>query len=117
MQAEQKELADQPCRHRLLPPGKGCNGFPCHLKAWRCEILDYVFILSGSLAIEDTLFDSQTSGGLLIAIAPEYAPALMDRLQEEAAKAENRTPYGSCLQAAVIGYVKEEDGPSVQVVP
>jgi len=34
----------------------------------------------------------------------------MDRLQEEAAKAENRTPYGSCLQAAVIGYVKEKDG-------
>lgn len=69
------------------------------------------------LAVEDALFDPQTSGGLLIAIAPEYAPALMNRLQEEAAKAENRTPYGSCLQAAVIGYVKEKDGPSVQVVP
>lgn len=37
--------------------------------------------------MEEILFDPQTSGGLLIALAKEDAPALLEQLQETGASA------------------------------
>ena len=58
--------------------------------------------------VEDTsiriLADAQTSGGLLMAVAPERLDALLDALVEE------RTPV-----AAVVGEIFEDDRASIVV--
>ena len=56
------------------------------------------------LALNDILYDPQTSGGLLIAVAEEEAPRLEGRLKEI---------IPSC---AIVGRVKDYDGKPVQVV-
>lgn len=47
----------------------------------------YVRFENISFAMEEILFDPQTSGGLLIALAKEDAPALLEQLQETGAPA------------------------------
>lgn len=47
----------------------------------------YVRFENLSFAMEEILFDPQTSGGLLIALAKEDAPALLEQLQETGAPA------------------------------
>ncbi len=48
----------------------------------RNYLTDYVRFDQVSFAMEEVLFDPQTSGGLLIAVAPAQAGALLDRLRE-----------------------------------
>jgi len=50
-----------------------------------------------SRAIQDLLYDPQTSGGLLLAVAEKDAEALLHEL-------EGQVPH-----AAIIGYVTEEE--------
>ena len=52
----------------------------------------------------DVLFDPQTSGGLLLAVAEKDAPALLAELTD-------KVPH-----AARIGYVTEKRGCAVRVV-
>jgi len=59
---------------------------------------------SVSRAMQDVFYDPQTSGGLLMAAAPEDAPALLRELKD------------SIPEAAEIGYVKEYDGCAVELV-
>ncbi len=47
-------------------------------------------------AMEEVLYDPQTSGGLLIAVDPYYAPAMQDRLQ------------AAGLPAAIVGEITEK---------
>ena len=55
-------------------------------------------------AMMDVLFDPQTSGGLLLAVAEKDAPALLAELTD-------KVPH-----AARIGYVTEKQGCAVRVV-
>ena len=55
-------------------------------------------------AMMDVLFDPQTSGGLLLAVAEKYAPALLAELTD-------KVPH-----AARIGYVTEKQSCAVRVV-
>lgn len=55
------------------------------------------------LAITDIMFDPQTSGGLLIAVAEKEGEKLLRRLKDSIPSAE------------IVGYVKEFDGKSVRV--
>ena len=48
-------------------------------------------------ALEEVLFDPQTSGGLLIAVQPEYADEMMAKMNELATK------------PAIIGKVTKKD--------
>jgi selenide, water dikinase len=53
-------------------------------------------------AMQRLLFDPQTSGGLLIAVEPEAAAALVEQLRADG------------LPAAVVGYVREGEGLSLE---
>ena len=57
-----------------------------------------------SVELSDAMFDPQTSGGLLFAVPPEKAEALMNRLT------------GRGIDAAVIGHADVFDGTSVHIV-
>jgi selenide, water dikinase len=50
----------------------------------------------------DSLFDPQTSGGLLASVHPDDAESMLEELRR-----------GSCPDACVIGVVKEADGPMI----
>ncbi|MEG2037428.1 MAG: selenide, water dikinase SelD, partial [Ruthenibacterium sp.] len=55
-------------------------------------------------AAQDILYDPQTSGGLLLAVAERDAPALLRALQD------------SLPCAAIVGYVKENSGAAVEII-
>jgi selenide,water dikinase len=57
-----------------------------------------------SLALQDVLFDPQTSGGLLVSLNARHGPALVD------AMTRNRT-----ISAAVIGEVVADGGEQISV--
>lgn len=57
-----------------------------------------------SRALADVLFDPQTSGGLLMAVAAEDAHALLEELTD-------KVPH-----AAIIGYITENQGCAVKVI-
>ena len=70
----------------------------------QAHLLDREFAQAGvavrgklSLAMEDILYDPQTSGGLLFALPGEEAEACLARLRE------------SVPEAAIIGYVTEKE--------
>lgn len=65
----------------------------------RNHVEQYVDFTDISFAMEEVLFDPQTSGGLLVAVKPEQAQALVHELQEAG------------LPAAVIGEISETDDP------
>ena len=56
-----------------------------------------------SFAMEEILFDPQTSGGLLISLAKEDAPALLDKLKDAG------------LPAEIVGEVLEKTEPEILV--
>lgn len=81
----------------LLPGGAHAN---------RCYLADNVsFGPDVPLAVQDLMFDPQTSGGLLISIAPEKADILMDKLLA-----------AGVHQARLIGEVTEGRGGKIEVV-
>jgi selenide, water dikinase len=53
-------------------------------------------------AMQRLLFDPQTSGGLLMAVEPQAAAALVEQLRADG------------LPAAVVGYVREGEGLSLE---
>ena len=55
------------------------------------------------LPLQDILFDPQTSGGLLIAVAQSDAEALLEMLLEKS------------VEAAIIGYVAEEEDVAIVI--
>lgn len=65
----------------------------------RNHVESYVEFSDISFAMEEVLFDPQTSGGLLVAVKPEHAQALVHELQEAG------------LPAAVVGEISETDDP------
>ena len=65
----------------------------------RNHVEQYVDFTDISFAMEEVLFDPQTSGGLLVAVKPEQAQALVHELQEAG------------LPAAVVGEISETDDP------
>jgi selenide,water dikinase len=56
-------------------------------------------------AMEEVLFDPQTSGGLLIALGAEEAPALLQELQQAG------------LPAGIIGQLTEQQEKEITVYP
>ena len=108
-----------------MASGSGCtihllaDGVPYHREAW--ELADMGFVPAGAyrnrdyvepdlywareipLPLQDILFDPQTSGGLLIAVAEKDGESLLRALQAETAG------------AAVVGYVTEK-GPKALIV-
>jgi selenide,water dikinase len=58
-----------------------------------------------SAAQEELLFDPQTSGGLLLALTPDHADALLQELRE-----------AGITQAAIIGRVRASDHAGIRVV-
>ena len=64
---------------------------------------DVVIDKSVPLELSDVLYDPQTSGGLLIAVAEDKAEALCRRLTD------------SGEEGKIVGYVKAYDGKSIRV--
>ena len=54
-------------------------------------------------AMEEVLFDPQTSGGLLVAVAPHQASALLEDLRSEG------------LPAAIVGEIYDRTDPEIRV--
>jgi selenide,water dikinase len=71
----------------------------------RNHVSEFVEFYEVSFAMQEILFDPQTSGGLLIAVAPEDAQAILEQLQKMGAPAEL---VGEIIQKeATEIYVKE----------
>lgn len=69
----------------------------------RNYLKDYVQFDKISFAMEEVLFDPQTSGGLLIAVQPGHAKSLLEELQREG------------LPAAAVGRVRERTSVEIYV--
>lgn len=63
----------------------------------RNHVGEYVHFDGVSFAVEEILFDPQTSGGLLIALSPDQAPSLLQDLKQAG------------LPAEIIGEIRDKD--------
>lgn len=69
----------------------------------RNHLEDHVEFHNVSFAMEEILFDPQTSGGLLVAVQPEQAGELLAELQAEG------------LPAGIVGEITEKEGTEIRV--